>query len=266
MSYFKTRDNCSLYYETIGFESYRPVVVFLNGTLQTTLYWKTIAAKIKPFFRSLLYDARGQGESELGGLPLSLDLHVDDLYALLHHLDVSKAHLVGLSHGAYVAYALAAKYAWIADKMVMCSAGAGSTYRTRLIVKSWKKILEHGGLEAMVWSTIVHVLGEPYLRQNEKILDRMVKTIVRRNKKESLMAHFKAMESYAPISRVLKKIESPLLVLSGDKDPLIRQQGCAVIAKKCGGRHMVFKGVGHSMGVEAPELFVKTLLQFLSGG
>ena len=75
MAYYRTPDGCSLYYETIGFELARPVIVFLNGTLQTTMYWKASAASLKPAFRSLLYDARGQGESELGSQPLSLALH-----------------------------------------------------------------------------------------------------------------------------------------------------------------------------------------------
>ena len=44
MPYLRTDDGCSLYYETVGFELARPVVVFLNGTLQTTMYWKVIAA------------------------------------------------------------------------------------------------------------------------------------------------------------------------------------------------------------------------------
>ena len=44
MPYFKTMDGCSLYYELIGEGAGKPVITFVNGTLQTTVYWK-IAAK-----------------------------------------------------------------------------------------------------------------------------------------------------------------------------------------------------------------------------
>jgi len=41
MPHFKTKDGRSIYYETQSFESSKPVVVFLNGTMQNTVYWKT---------------------------------------------------------------------------------------------------------------------------------------------------------------------------------------------------------------------------------
>ncbi len=262
MGYFKTLDGCSLYYETIGFESPGPVVIFLNGTMQTTMYWKNIANRLKPGFRSLLYDARGQGESDLGNLPLSLDLHLSDLQALLRNLKISRSSLVGLSHGAHLAYAATLKFPAFFGKIMMLGAGAGSTVRGRMIVKSWVEILKQGNLEAMVWATIPNVLGQPFLRKNEKMLDRMVKAIVRRNKAKSLLAHLKALDNYKPISKSLKKLDIPLLVITGDEDPLVTVEGAKEIARKSGGRHMVFKGVGHSIAIEAPDLFIKTLQEF----
>ncbi|MBW2515737.1 MAG: hypothetical protein JRE88_03035, partial [Deltaproteobacteria bacterium] len=44
MPYFTTSDNCKLYYITANFEADRPVLVLLNGTGQTTIYWETHAA------------------------------------------------------------------------------------------------------------------------------------------------------------------------------------------------------------------------------
>lgn len=263
MGYFRTIDGCSLYYETIGFESSGPVVVFLNGTMQTTMYWKTFANRLRPGFRSLIYDARGQGASDLGNQSLSLELHLSDLQALLQNLKISRSSLVGLSHGAHLSYAAAIKYPAMFGKVMMLSAGAGSTFRGRMIVKSWVEILKQGNLEAMVWSTIPNVLGEPYLRKNEKALDRMVKAIVRRNKTRALLAHLKALGTYKPIIQSLKKLDIPLLVITGDEDPLVTIDGAKEIAQKSGGRNMVFKGVGHSIPVEAPDLFLETLRHFL---
>ena len=265
MAYFRTQDGCSLYYETIGFDLARPVVVFLNGTLQTTMYWKVIAASLKPEFRSLLYDARGQGESELGDLPFSLDLHLQDLVALIRHLELGPVCLVGLSHGALLAYAMARHKPETVSRLVMCSIGVRASMRARLIVRSWLKIIESGGIEALVQAAIPHVFGEGYLAKNRRILERIAKTIIRRNRAQSIVAHLSAMAGYPSLRSMLKKLDAPLLVMCGSDDPLVSVKGAAEVAEKSGGRHLVVKGAGHSIPVEAPELFLKTISQFLSG-
>jgi len=264
MAYFKTRDGCSLYYETVGFELARPVVVFLNGTLQTTMYWKVIAGSLKPEFRALLYDARGQGESELGALSLSLDLHLEDLKALLDHLAVGPVNLAGVSHGALLAYAFAQRNPGTVSRMVLCSIGVRPATRARLIVRSWRSIVQTGGLEPMVAAVLPHVFGEAFLNRNSRQLERVAKTIVRRNRGPSLLAHLSAMTAYPRLRSMLKKMDIPLLVMSGSDDPLVNAAGAAEVAEKSGGRHLVVQDAGHSIPVEAPKLFIKTLTQFLS--
>ncbi|MBR9984963.1 MAG: alpha/beta fold hydrolase [Desulfosarcina sp.] len=265
MAYFRTQDGCSLYYETIGFELARPVVIFLNGTLQTTMYWKVIASSLKPEFRSLLYDARGQGESELGGLPLSLELHMEDLFALIRHLGLGPVCLVGLSHGALLAYAVARQTPKAVSRLVVCSIGVRAPIRARLIVRSWLPIIESGGIETLVGAALPHVFGEGYLLRNSRILDRVAKTIARRNRTSALVAHLSALAGYPSLRSMLVKLDVPALVMCGSDDPLVSIGGAAEVAEKSGGRHLVVTGAGHSIPVEAPELFLKTIAQFLSG-
>lgn len=264
MAYYRTQDGCSLYYETIGFELARPVVVFLNGTLQTTMYWKAIAAALKPSFRALLYDARGQGESELGGSPLSLDLHMADLMALLRHLELRSVCLVGLSHGALLAYAMARKHPETVNRMVLCSIGVQASMRARLIVRSWLEIVRSGGIEALVNAVLPHVFSETYLTRNRKQLDRIAKAVIRRNRTEPLVAHLAAMTDYPRLRSMLAGLEAPLLVMCGSDDPLVSIDGAAQVAEKSGGRHLVIKGAGHSIPAEMPELFLDIISRFLA--
>lgn len=265
MAYFRTPDGCSLYYETIGFDLARPVVVFLNGTLQTTMYWKAMAASLKPMFRSLLYDARGQGESELGDRPLSLDLHVADLMALTRHLALGPLNLVGLSHGALLAYAVARRKPETVRRLVLCSIGVRASMRARLIVRSWKRIVETGGLEVVVRAALPHVFSEAYLAGHHAMIDRIAKTMVRRNRRDALVAHLTAMEDYPRLRTMLGRLSAPCLVVSGADDPLVSVAGAAEVAKKSGGRHLVLPGVGHSVVAEAPERLLDVVSRFLSG-
>jgi 3-oxoadipate enol-lactonase len=264
MSYFRTEDRCRIYYEAQDFESSKPVVVFLNGTMQTTVFWKTRAAALKDRFRVLLYDARCQGQSELGEGELSLKGHAEDLAALLKHLRVQKAHLLGLSHGAKVALAYAANSPDCIDRLVLCSVGVRNTCRARLVVRSWLQILKSTGLEAMAWASLPVIFGEAFLKHKESILESIVRAIVERNRKEAVIAQLEAMTAYPPFSRISRKSNIPSLVISASDDPLITEEGAKQLAVLCGGRHKQIIGIGHSIPIEAPELFDKTVMEFLS--
>jgi pimeloyl-ACP methyl ester carboxylesterase len=137
--------------------------------------------------------------------------------------------------------------------------------RARLIVRSWLKIIVNAGIDDLVSVVMPHVFGEGYLVRNRRILDRIAKTIVRRNRAASLVAHLSAIAGYPSLRSMLERVAAPVLVMCGSDDPLVSVKGAAELAEKSGGRHLVVKGAGHSIPVEEPELFLKTIRQFLSG-
>ena len=263
MPYFKAQDGCNLYYELSGEGSGKPDVAFINGTLQTTINWKAIGKRLCDRFRLLLYDCRGQGESDLGDLPLSLKQHAKDLHELLYDLGIHQTHIIGISHGARVALSLAEDHPELVARMVLCSISTRSTFRAKMVVQSWFEILQRHSLDAMVWAAVPHVFGPNYLRQNAKTIDRMVKTIVRRNRTDALRKHLEAMQHYPPLANTIKKTPFLMLVLTGEDDPLVTGEGAREIAEICGGRHLELKGIGHSIAVEAPELFARLVSGFL---
>ncbi len=262
MPYFKTQDGCSLYYELVGDGSAKPTITFVNGTLQTTIYWKAICKSLTSRYRLLLYDCRGQGESDLGEIPLSIEVHRDDLTALLYDLDIHQTHLVGISHGARVALAMAEHTPELVARLILCSLSTRATFRAKMIVRSWYEILQRHSLDAMVWAAVPHVFGRDYLRKNVKVLERIVKTIVRRNRTESLRAHIKAMQQYPPLINNIKETPFLMLVLTGEDDPLVTREGGQEIARICGGRHEEIKGVGHSIPAEAQDRFLEMVQEF----
>jgi len=264
MPYFRTEDHCAIYYETRNWESSSPVVVFLNGTLQTTLHWRPNVVSLQDRFRLLLYDARGQGRSELGPRNLSLETHLDDFSALLKYLGIDRMYLLGLSHGAVLALVYAAVSPMHAERLVLCSVSATPSCRVRLIVRSWLEILKRSGLEAMVWASLPLVFGETYLKQNERILPMIVKSLVRRNRKESVMAQLAAMDTYAPLAESAKRIRVPCLVISASDDPLVTEEGARALSRLCGGRHEHVRGAGHTITAEKTEWFNDTVLDFFS--
>jgi 3-oxoadipate enol-lactonase len=263
MPYFTTQDGCRLYYKMEGAASSKPVVVFLNGTMQNTIHWRPHAHALEEHFRVLRYDARAQGQSDVGSGELSLVAHAGDLSALLDHLGVETAHLVGVSHGAGVAVACAANFPERIARLVLCSITAEPTCRAKLVLRSWLQILKRSELETMVWVSLPLVFGEAFLKQKERILGAMVKAIVAGNTEDALIFQLEAMTAHPPLSEMARNVRSPCLVISASDDPMVTEEGASRLARLCHGRHEHLKGIGHSVPSEAPELFNKIILEFL---
>jgi pimeloyl-ACP methyl ester carboxylesterase len=264
LPYFTTPDNCRLYYATLNIEPARPPVVFLNGTSQTTVYWEPQANAFTAYFGVLRYDARAQGKSDIGTREVSAEIHTADLQNLLDHLNVQKARLIGISHGAYIALRLAATAPNLVDRLVLCSIGKDSGAQVKLIVRSWLEILQRADIETMAWATLPLVFGKRFLNHNRNILDKIVAAIAARNDKEALIAHFNAIAGYPATESFLKEIKCPTLVISGSDDPIVNRQDARRLAKDCHGRHEIFPETGHSIPAEAPALFQQVILDFLN--
>jgi 3-oxoadipate enol-lactonase len=82
-------------------------VLLLNGGMMSMSAWQEIASPLAERYQVVRCDFRGQLTSP--GTPhATLDGHVEDVVALLDHLGIARAHVVGTSFGAEVGLLLAA--------------------------------------------------------------------------------------------------------------------------------------------------------------
>jgi pimeloyl-ACP methyl ester carboxylesterase len=262
MPYFTTNDGCRLYYTTYGIDPSQSTIVFLNGTTQTTLYWGNQVPAFSKAYGLLLYDARGQGQSDLGHESISPGLHVSDLGQLLSHLAVTKANLVGISHGARVALEFALVYPDRVRQVVLCSISARTSPRCRAIVRSWLEILKLSDLKSMAWAAVPSVFGNKFLKHHMNILDKIVDAVVLRNHKRALEAQLEAVLKYPPIARIPTDFDIPTLLVTGLEDLLIERDDIRRLMQLCRAKHEQLVGIGHSVPAEAPELFQKLVLEF----
>ncbi|UCD77800.1 MAG: alpha/beta fold hydrolase [Desulfobacterales bacterium] len=264
MPYFTTRDECKIFYRTYSVDTSNSVVIFLNGTTQTTMYWGNHVPAFAKHYGLLCYDARCQGQSDAGGAPISLQLHVSDLYQLMAHLAIDRAHLVGISHGARLALEFSIEFKQMVEKLVLCSVSARTSDRCRTIVRSWLEILNLSDLGAMAWAAVPIVFGPRFLKHHQKTLDKIINAVVFRNRKKALLAQLDAVLRYPPTDSIPADFNIPTLIVSGSEDLLVDSGDVRQLADLCKARHTKLAGIGHSIPAEAPELFEKLVLEFLN--
>lgn len=263
MFHFTTSDGCRLYYEISTATQDKPAIVLLNGTFQTTVYWTGTVRLLHHCWRVICYDARAQGRSDIGESELNLERHARDLHELLGHLHIDRAHLLGLSHGASVALAAAARHPQSVRSLLLCSVGAHRTPRAKTALRSWLEILRQTNTETMTWASFPLIFGTNFLREKWMILDKMAKTLDKRNSRAALMAHLSAMSGYPPLTDLATRVNVPTLVISAADDPLVCEDEAQRLAEICHGQHKRLIGVGHSIPFEAPDLFINLVTEFL---
>ena len=95
-----------------------PPVVFLHAGIADSRMWDGQFAPLSKWFRVIRYDMRGYGRTPPVAGPFS---HRDDLAALLDHLQIERASLVGCSQGSKTALDFALAHPQRVDRLVLTS-------------------------------------------------------------------------------------------------------------------------------------------------
>ncbi len=92
-----------MYFAEYGTAEGTPILM-IHGGLAHADVWGNIAADLAKDYRVIVADTRGHGRSTNDGSEYTYETLASDYIALLDHLGVDKAHLVGWSDGANIGY------------------------------------------------------------------------------------------------------------------------------------------------------------------
>jgi pimeloyl-ACP methyl ester carboxylesterase len=108
-----------LYYEVHGDG---PPLVMLHGGVSPAEMFGAPLAEMAKTHRVIAPHAQGHGLSKDTSRPWSHEAFADDVAALLGHLGIKKASVMGYSSGAFVALQIAIRHPELVDKLVVVSA------------------------------------------------------------------------------------------------------------------------------------------------
>ena len=124
----RTAKGVSLWTESFGFPAGKPLLLIM-GAMNPGLFWPRAfcACLGAAGFRVIRFDHRDTGRSSIIDYqkqPYTLSDMTDDVLAILDAHEISRAHIVGMSMGGYIAQSLAAEHPERVHRLVLLSTTA----------------------------------------------------------------------------------------------------------------------------------------------
>jgi len=122
---FAPSDGAKLYYEETG--AGHPIV-FVHEFAGDHRSWEHQVRWFSRDYRCVTYNARGYPPSDVPDADgaYAYTNFADDIAALLRHLNIAKAHIVGLSMGGYATLQFGLRHPAMASALVVAACGSGS--------------------------------------------------------------------------------------------------------------------------------------------
>ncbi|MCH5586501.1 alpha/beta hydrolase [Shimazuella sp. AN120528] len=251
-------NNATLYFEEEGQGSPLILLHGLTQDIETLVYEREF---LKPYFRVISLDARGHGKSSKLS-SYTLQDHVQDVIALMDHLGIEKASVMGNSLGSYIAQGVTVAVPHRVEKLVLVVPKAhGKTssmqemfhrYAEELVGMDSQQQLTHL-TKYMFYDPIA--VGKALKQWEEK------GTVL---SPEQQVAANKALEGfdYRP---ELHKVEAKTLVISGQHDGLNPpERGKEVASFIPNATFVLFEKSGHAPVIEEKDRFKQVVTDFLT--
>ena len=251
-----------IYYELHGPEDV-DVLVLSNGVLMSTASWAFQTTVLSQHYRLLLYDCRGMWQSDHPPGPYSMELHADDLAALLDGLGIQQAHIGGISYGAEISMIFALKYPEKTRSLILSSAVSQIDPLLKGFMESWIAATQAKDPDMLFDVTYPLNFSESWIAVNQAALD----LARERYKMLDFDAFLELLLSFSQldVTAELHKIAVPTLVIVGEEDILKPRQYAEIIAREIpNAEFVVVPHTGHAVCWEQPGVFNSLSLGFLA--
>lgn len=256
-------NDCDLYYEMHGAGA--PLLLIAGLGCATWLWARNLAA-LAARFQVIAFDNRGAGRSEKPDMPYSAGLLADDAAGLLQHLGVSRAHVLGVSMGGFIAQELALLYPERVDRLVLgCTMSRGDVV-TREFEEAMTRV--DGLTPEQVFRRAMELTAAPgYWGARPAEFEQVLAVRTEWNpprhayqRQWHLGLHFNA--TYR-----VHRIQAPTLVCAGDADRVVPPAETARLAERIpGARLRIYSPAGHWFFWEQAERFNRDVIRFLGEG
>ena len=242
-----------------------PAVVCIHGLGLNTGVWRHLMPQLSQRYRTVAYDLRGMGKSEAPGrrgVTHTIDLHADDLEALLDALRIERAAMVAHAYGAFVSMRFAMTRPDRVSAMVVVNTSAmmGEPGISQGLYRA--AMAELDGMEPLLDVAMSRWFVESFHRERPEVIQ-FFREMLGSTPPLGYAASARELANM-DLRPGLGKIECPTLAVAGEGDWSTPPEHHKVIAQGIPkGRLIVVKNASHTVPEEQPEEFARLTLEFL---
>jgi proline iminopeptidase len=269
MPHATTRDDVRIYFEEAGQGT---PIIFLHEFAADYTNWEPQMRYFSRGHRCITYSARGYTPSDVpAGEVYTYEHFYTDALAVLDHLKIERAHLVGLSMGAYSSLQIGLNAPQRTLSMTLAGVGSGSEIEN---LDNWRKQCRANAeqFETLGSAEVAKVTREapsriPFLVKDPRGHADFYDALARHDSRGSAntMRGFQGgRPSIYTLTDAIKAVATPALIICGDEDdPCV---GASLFLKK----HLpaaglaVFPKSGHVLNLEEPALFNESVERFVT--
>jgi 3-oxoadipate enol-lactonase len=270
MPYATTSDNVRLYYEEAGQGT---PILFVHEFAGDHRSWEPQLREFGKRYRCIAYAFRGYTPSDVPAAPDAYSyLHVmRDAVAVLDHLKIEQAHVVGLSMGGYTALQVALNHPKRVRSMTLAGTGSGSE---RAYTEPFHKNSRELALvfERQGSAEVARTYGNgpsrvQFLLKDPRGFAEFAKRLAEHDAQGS--AHMSrgfqgARPSLYDFEDAIRKLTTPALIVVGDEDERCIEPSLFLKSTIAASGLVVFPKTGHLVNLEEPDLFNQVLGDFLT--
>jgi pimeloyl-ACP methyl ester carboxylesterase len=250
-----------------------PAVVLIHGFGDTGDMWEPLAADLSRDHTVVVPDLRGMGLSSIPADGYDKKTQAGDIRAVLTKLGIEHAVIVGHDIGTMVAFAYAARYPQLTDRLVVMDAPVPGIAPWDEIVRSpmlWH--FDFGGPDAerlvagreriyldRFWNEFA---GDPK-KIDEATREHYAKLYARKGAMHAAFAQFHAIRQDAVDNKSAPRLTMPVLAIGGEKsfganEAIVMRNAADTVTE------LVVPGAGHWLMEEAPGPVTKAIRAFIS--
>ncbi len=224
-------------------------------------------------YRCIAFNARGYPPSDVpeDDATYGFEHAAADIAAVLLHLGIERAHIVGLSMGAYATLVFGLRHPEMASALVVAGCGSGSepshreTYLRAIEVRAGRLLTD--GIAAKLDEAENDPSRLQLKRKDPKGWDRFLRHLGEHSPLGSAMTLRNFQGKRPPLASfdaALKQLSVPLLVITGDEDDHCLEPGLYLRRTVPGSGLWVVPRTGHAVNLEEPAAFNAAVQDFLA--
>jgi 3-oxoadipate enol-lactonase len=270
MPFAITADKVKLHYEEVGQGT---PILFVHEFAGDHRSWEPQMREFGKRYRCIAYAARGYSPSDV---PADKEAYsykhvMRDCVAVLDHLKIDKAHLIGLSMGGYTALQVALNHPGRVRSMTLAGAGSGSErWYTEQFHKNSQDLaatFERDGAAAVAKTYGNGPSRIPWAIKDARGFAEFTGRLAEHDAQGS--AHTSrgyqgARPSLYDFESGIRKLTTPALIVVGDEDERCIEPGLFLKNAIAASGLVVLPKTGHVVNLEEPDLFNRLVGDFLA--